>query len=240
MARKKYTHIFFDLDNTLWDFKTNSKLAMHSTFQLLELDNKGISFEDFFATYSNFNSALWAAYRKKEIKKRELTSQRFKLTLDKLEMNGIDPVKMNELYLSEMPKQNKLLVGAVDLLQYLNNKKYQLFVITNGFSEVQHNKLKSSELPTYFRKIFISEEIKAPKPSREIFEHAVKSSNAKKSNSLMIGDDFEVDILGALHAGIDAVYLNRSKKSDVGIRNGNSLKKKCLMVRSLSELQSIL
>jgi len=240
MARKKYTHIFFDLDNTLWDFKTNSKFAIHSAFQILKLDEKGIDFENFFRAYSGYNNALWTAYRNKEIKKKELTSQRFKLTLDELDINDVEPAEMNRIYLSEMPKQNKLVDGALDLLNYLKDKKYQLAVITNGFSEVQHNKLYNSGLTPFFGKIFISEELKAPKPARKIFEHAIKSTNAKKSTSLMVGDDLEVDILGAAQAGIDAVYLNRSKRTGSQLLKDNKLNDKFLEISSLAELKTIL
>ncbi len=206
--QKKYTHLFFDLDNTLWDFKGNSKLAMKSTFQLLGLDSTVDSFEDFYAAYSRHNEQLWKAYRNKQVKKKELTFQRFQLTFDELGITGIDAAKMNTLYLDEMPKQKNLMPGAKDLLVKLKAKNYELFIITNGFKEVQHKKMKSSGLEPYFTKIFISEELRTPKPDPEIFEHALTSANAKKSKSLMIGDDWEVDVLGALRCGINAVYFN--------------------------------
>jgi len=240
MPRKKYTHLFFDLDNTLWDFKANSKLAMLSTFNLLLLGEKGVDFERFFDLYSKNNSDLWGAYRKKEIRKKDLTTQRFKLTLDKLEIDGIDPEEMNTLYLSEMPKQNKLVDGAIDLLEYLKNKNYRLFIITNGFSEVQHNKLKSSKLLPYFSKIFISEEIKAPKPAPEIFEYAIKSANARKSTSLMIGDDLEVDVLGALRAGIDAIHFRGAEVPPVEINKNNRLILSYLEIIELQDLKAVL
>lgn len=204
---KKYTHIFFDLDNTLWDFKSNSKLAMLSTFQLLGLDNKKVSFEDFYAVYTKHNEQLWTAYRNQQVKKKDLTFQRFQFTFEELGISGIDAAQMNDLYLDEMPKQKNLMPGAKDVLESLKAKNYHLYIITNGFKEVQHKKLKSSGLENYFTKIFISEELRTPKPDPDIFEYALKSANARKSKSLMIGDDWEVDILGALRFGINAVYF---------------------------------
>jgi len=206
--QKKYTHLFFDLDNTLWDFKGNSKLAMQSTFLLLGLDRKEVSFDDFYAAYSRNNEQLWKAYRNKQVKKKDLTFQRFQFTFDELGISGVDAGRMNTLYLDEMPKQTNLIPGAKDLLDHLKAKNYQLYIITNGFSEVQHKKMKSSGLESYFNKTFISEEIRTPKPDPGIFEYALKSANAKKSKSLMIGDDWEVDVIGALRCGIDAVYFN--------------------------------
>lgn len=206
--KRKYTHLFFDLDNTLWDFKTNSKYAMLSTFNKLGFDKNGVDFDQFFDTYSKYNDELWDAYRKKEVTKKELTRQRFQLTFDSLDIKDIDALEMNELYLHEMPKQTHLIDGAREVLDFAKAKGYRMFIITNGFKEVQHRKLLNSDLAGYFEKIFISEEIKTPKPGREIFEHAVKSSNAKKKCSLMIGDDWDVDILGALSFGIQAVFFN--------------------------------
>jgi putative hydrolase of the HAD superfamily len=210
-STKKYTHLFFDLDNTLWDFKRNSRGAMQLAFQKCGLEEQGVGFDRFFEQYSVHNTNLWAAYRKKEIWKKELTTQRFQLTFDDLGISGVDAVNMNSCYLEEMPKQTILLDGAIEVLDYLKQKNYRLFIITNGFKEVQYKKLETSGLLQYFEKVFISEEIKCPKPGQQIFEHAIKSSNAKKSKSLMIGDDYEVDVLGAIRFGIDAVYFAESK-----------------------------
>ena len=232
--RKKYTHLFFDLDNTLWDFETNSRYAMQETFRILQLEKTGVDFDEFFETYSKYNSELWTAYRKREVTKKELTRQRFQLTFDFFNINNLDARAMNDLYLQEMPKQSHLIEGAKEILDYTKSKGYRLFIITNGFKEVQHEKLKQSGLQNYFEKVFISEEIKMPKPGREIFEYAIKSSNAKKKNSLMIGDDWDVDICGATNFGIDAVYYNRLKQSIPELLG------KVLVVNCLNELQAVL
>jgi len=205
--RRKYTHIFFDLDNTLWDFKTNSLHALQTTFDNCKLKAAGVSFSDFSNVYTRHNNQLWEAYRNKQVRKKELTNLRFQLTFDELGIVGVDANQMNDLYLSEMPKQNKLFEGAIELLDYLKVKNYRLSIITNGFKEVQHKKMLNSGLQPYFDKVFISEEVKAPKPDPLIFEYAIKSTNAKKATSLMIGDDYDVDIKGALDFGIDAVFF---------------------------------
>lgn len=203
---KKYTHLFFDLDNTLWDFKTNSLHALRETFSEFGLNKKSVRFEHFFDVYSVHNHQLWEDYRNKKVRKAELTHQRFQRTFDELGITGIDADEMNRYYLIEMPKQNHLEDGTLELLNYLQARRYKLFIITNGFKEVQLKKMHNSGLQAYFDKVFISEEVKAPKPDPLIFEHALKSTNAKKSCSLMLGDDWNVDIKGALNFGMDAVY----------------------------------
>jgi putative hydrolase of the HAD superfamily len=217
--KKKYTHLFFDLDNTLWDFSKNSKLAMQTTFNHFKLVEKDIDFNRFFEVYEKINHALWASYRKKEVSKKELIRRRFEDTFSELKIIGIDPNEINTFYLNEMPNQKTLYPGVIETLEYLKTKRYQLNIITNGFTEVQNKKLKSSGLRPFFNKVFTSEEVKTPKPGREIFEHAIKSVNAKKINSLMIGDDWDVDILGAAKFGIDVVYIGNDTHSYVESKN---------------------
>ena len=211
---KKYTHIFFDLDNTLWDFETNSRNAMHFIFNQYKLD-KVCDFNLFFETYSRHNDALWESYRNKEVVKKELTRQRFQNTFTELGMNGVDANDMNNRYLAEMPNQKLLNEGVTKILSYLKKKRYHLNIITNGFKEVQRKKVETSGLKPFFDKIFISEEIKSPKPEHDIFEYSIKSSNAKKNNSIMVGDDWDVDVLGAVNYGIDAVHYQRSHQENL-------------------------
>jgi putative hydrolase of the HAD superfamily len=214
MIRKKYTHLFFDLDNTLWDFENNSCGAMQQTFSHFHLQDQNIDFNRFFDEYTKNNLQLWDEYRNGKLIKKDLTRLRFEQTLSKFGIKDICPDEMNAFYLDEMPGQKRLVDGAVELLDYLKSKGYALFILTNGFREVQHKKLEITGLKKYFTRIFISEEIKAPKPTREIFEYAIKSANAKKRCSLMIGDDLEVDVVGALKVGIDAVWFHTNLQEE--------------------------
>lgn len=205
---RKYKHIFFDLDNTLWDFKRNSFFAMEAAFDSLSISEQNIDFNHFFDTYSKHNHHLWSEYRNNRVTKKDLTKKRFQFTFDELGINEIDPHYMNAVYLEEMPGQTNLIDGTKEILEYLKSKHYNLYIITNGFEEVQMKKLESSGLSSFFEKVYISDVIKSPKPNHKIFEFAIKSSNAKKNESLMIGDDWNVDILGAVGFGIDSVYAN--------------------------------
>ena len=237
--RIKYKHIFFDLDNTLWDFKTNSFYALKETYHnFFSGEKEDASFEKFYDVYNVHNSMLWRGYRKKTISKKELIRRRFQNTFDDLKLEGQDPEIVNSFYLDEMPKQIHLVQGALELLNYLNLKKYKMYIITNGFREVQNKKLENTGLKSFFQKIFISEDIKIPKPGIEIFEHAIKSANAKKSESLMIGDDWDADIVGAANFGIDQAYY---AKNDVA-KNTLSFSNKLIThrVNQLIELKNIL
>jgi putative hydrolase of the HAD superfamily len=206
--KKKYTTLFFDFDNTLWDFDKNSFFALRETFKFYGLEFTDGEFETIFSVYSKHNERMWELYRAQEIKKNELVRQRFSKTFAEVGILGVDPVDFNAKYLEEMPKQPHLVDGSREILDYLFTR-YNLYIITNGFREVQHKKLENTMLSGYFKKVFISEDIKAPKPSREFFEFAIKSANAKKKKSLIIGDDWEADIVGALNFGLDQVYYSR-------------------------------
>ena len=205
---KKYRHLFFDLDNTIWDFETNSFLALKSAFQQLGLYEDVKSFDDYFGIYHRINHHLWELYRNQNITKEKLIIKRFE---DSLEEYGLAQpgrgVEINDAYLAQMPLKTQLVDGALEVLETLH-KKYKLYIITNGFREVQHKKLANSKLDHYFDKVFISEVVGAPKPNRAIFEHALKSVNARKNESLMIGDSWEADIKGAMEFGIDQVFLS--------------------------------
>lgn len=210
---RKYDHLFFDLDHTLWDFETNSRLAMQQTVHELKLESQIVDFEQFIHYYEQVNSQLWELYRKQEIRKPELIRQRFEQTLSHFEIHGTDPMVMNERYLKRMPLQKKLYPGVIETLEYLKKKGYQMHIITNGFTEVQHQKIESSGLSPYFQRIFISEAIQAPKPDKRIFQYALSSCNAKKARSIMIGDSWESDIEGARNFGISQIFIDNTDNS---------------------------
>ena len=205
---RKYKSIFFDLDNTLWDFDKNSFEALKQTYLHYGINNTISDFNTFYSTYSKINDACWQEYREQKISKKELIIKRFKNTLEHFSIKEIDFIEFNGQYLGSMAKQLHLIEGAIEILEYLKSKNYKLFIITNGFKEVQYKKLENTGLLKYFQKVFVSEEVKAPKPHKEIFEHALKSSNSAKKHSIMIGDSWESDILGSKQFGIDQVHFS--------------------------------
>jgi putative hydrolase of the HAD superfamily len=206
-----YRHLFFDLDNTLYDFDTNAYLAMKETFIQLGLMEKLPSFDQFFAVYIKINDELWALYREKKILKDVLRGLRFERSLSEF---GVYPqlpyTQIDDLYLKFMTTQTNLFPDTIDVLTELKKRGYILHIITNGFKEVQGDKLINTGLGKFMTNVFISENIKSPKPQREIFEYSIKSSNARKKESLMIGDSWESDIIGAKNFGIDQVFFNPS------------------------------
>lgn len=209
---RKYDFLFFDLDNTLWDFSVNSREALKQTLEKLDLIGQLDSYDEYFILYEQINESLWSDYRTKKITKHTLIAERFSRSLEAFQITNQDWEGINRLYLEYMALQTRLIPGTVETLSYLKAKGYQMHIITNGFKEVQNTKLRNCGLTDFFGSVFISEEIKNTKPHREIFEHALKSTNAPKKKSIMIGDSWETDIEGALAFGMDQVmFLNNGQ-----------------------------
>lgn len=206
---RKYSHIFFDLDRTIWDFDKNSTDTLFEIFEKYNLGNiLNCSFEDFFQKYKKHNTILWEAYRNNQIKKEKLSVNRFLFTLNDFYNDDVLLASyIAEDYIKLSPHKSALLPHAKETLEVLH-KKYNLHIITNGFKEVQYIKIKNSGLENFFIHIITSEEVGVQKPDRKIFEYALRKTGAKPDNSIMIGDDLKVDIGGAMQIGMDQIYFN--------------------------------
>jgi putative hydrolase of the HAD superfamily len=211
---KKYNHLYFDLDRTLWDFEANSYETLEDIFCKYNLQ-KSIKNEDvFIETYRYHNKKLWEDYGLGKITKKELITKRFLVTLEDFDINSSsipDMAKqMGVDYITISPTKTKLFPFSHEALSYLK-ERYKLYVLTNGFRQVQITKLKNCNLEKYFTKLICSEDAGTQKPKPEIFRYALKTVNAKKIESIMIGDDMNVDIIGAKKVGIDQVFFNPHK-----------------------------
>ncbi|MBN2892779.1 MAG: YjjG family noncanonical pyrimidine nucleotidase [Bacteroidales bacterium] len=216
---KQYKHVFFDFDNTLWDFTYNSKESLNDVFLKYQLFNYFVDFEDFYEKYEENNTNLWNEYRQGLISKESLTFRRFSVILEKFEIPDSRNIsqKINSDYLSLTTTKTKIIDDAYEILNYLKNK-YELHILTDGFFEVQVVKLRTSKLSPFISNVITAEEIGFLKPSIELFQHALKSVNATKEESIMIGDSYESDIIGAKNAGIDQIFLNHNNRSDLEIK----------------------
>jgi putative hydrolase of the HAD superfamily len=208
--RTKYGHLLFDLDHTLWDFEANAKATLQELHVALQLEKKGVDdFERFHKNYIAHNEKLWERYRNGYIKQEELRIKRMWLAL--LDFKISDEELAQELsarFMDLLPTRTILFPYTKEILQYLKNKGYSLHLVTNGFEKTQQNKLMYSGLRPFFTEIITSEGSGSLKPSKEIFQFALDKCCATASECIMIGDNVEVDIIGAMNAGIDQVYVN--------------------------------
>lgn len=207
---KKYKVLFFDLDRTLWDYRANSEQTLKDLIQkhTPELIEK---FDEFLTIFYDVNESLWLEYRDGRLSKENLSTQRF---IDSFKRLGVDAESFADEfsadYIKESPNKTRLFPKAIETLQYLKNAGYRMFLLTNGFVEVQKVKIRDSKLEPFFERMITSEEAGYQKPHEKIFEFALNIVKAEKADCLMIGDDLESDIEGAQNFGIDTVFFNQA------------------------------
>ena len=205
-------HLFFDLDDTLWDFEKNSGIVLKQLFLEFDLENKlKTDFDNFSKVYKKTNHQLWQQYSKKEIDKHHLRNNRFNIVFNKFDYDNYNEnLEVTEHYLNRAPKGTHLKDGCIETLDYLKTN-YHLHIITNGFKEIQAIKIDGCGLRDYFKNIIVSEEHQLSKPEEKIFRLAETFADAKQEECVMIGDNYESDIVGALNAGWEAIYFAEEK-----------------------------
>lgn len=211
MKHKK--HLFFDFDDTLWDFQKNSAQLLEDLFQEFELEEKlKTDFQTFLGLYQKTNLELWSKYYKRQVSKAEMRDNRFHSVFKNFGYDNFDEnLIITHQYLTRGPKGTYLKEGCLETLDYLKTN-YALHIITNGFSESQKVKIAGSGLQTYFQTVIISDEHNLIKPEIEIFRLAENLAGAETQDCVMIGDSLESDMVGAKNAGWDAIYFNESKQ----------------------------
>jgi putative hydrolase of the HAD superfamily len=222
-------HIFFDLDHTLWDFEANSKKTFSYIFKKNGLE---IEFNDFIEVYQPINHRYWKLFREDKVSKAQLRYGRLREAFQAIDFKSDDELihLLSEEYITYLANHNALFENAIPVLEYLQ-PKYKMHIITNGFEEVQHRKLKNANLLPFFDKIITSEKVGVKKPNPRIFEYALDITGAVKGESVMIGDNFEADILGAKNMGMQVIFCKF---------NGESATEEVSSVDNLLELKKYL
>lgn len=230
-----YKTVFIDLDDTLWDFSGNSKIAMKHVYEQFGLSRYYPDYEDFFTLYHTRNNELWALFHHARLTKEQLMHERIGFFLRRVGLNDSPKLvnEINESYFSSLKRQSGLRPYALELLQYLTRKSYPLFILSNGFSEVQFAKMETAGISNFFSGVILSEEVGANKPHPDIFNYALKKTESRPNETIMIGDNYDADIIGAQTVGIDQIYYNPN-------HNEITSSKPTYTVSSLTEIPDIL
>ena len=232
---KQYDVLFIDLDDTLYDFTANSLDAYREVYAFMGYDRWFRSFEHYYEIYWARNRELWVLYADNKITKDQLNADRYTHPLRVMGVADADAVgaRFWEESMKRLPLGKKLMPHALEILEYLK-PKYRLYILSNGFAELQARKMQSAGIGHYFDGVVLSEDIGVNKPHREIFEHALRVANVAADRALMVGDNYEVDIKGAQGVGIDQVYYNPAKKE-----LGQEDMKPTYIISSLLELKEM-
>lgn len=226
-------HLFFDLDRTIWDYETNSRETLEDLYQEHLQDKTLSSKEEFIEIFRIENAKLWDLFTANKIDKVFLRNKRFYNSIQKV---GVDSKRlgliMEDHYIEHTPSKKLLIPGAVETLNYLS-KRYTLHIITNGFEDVQHFKLRNCSIDHFFKEVITSDGAKARKPNTAIFDYALKRAGVSNKESVMIGDDPLVDILGAIQAGWDQTILVNTMNLSHSLENITE-------VSELTELKNLL
>ncbi len=208
-----YKNLFFDLDDTLWAFSENARDTFGEVYEVFHLDRFFNSFEHFYSLYGEHNLQLWSDYSAGKITKEQLNRERFLYPLLQVGVNDLQlAADYSALFFRIIPTKRKLMPHAQEVLEYLSSR-YRLYILSNGFRELQSRKMQSSGINHYFRRIILSEDLLINKPHAELFYFALSSTQSDIRESLMIGDSWEADMVGAKGIGMHQAFYNVSQRT---------------------------
>ena len=219
---KQYKAIFIDWDDTIGDFIGAASTSLHEIYDMYQMTDYFESYDEFYHLYHSHNLQLWQLYGDDKVTKEFLWVDRFRWPILHGSKSQVVPsaqidqlaYQIGEDFLRLTTAHFSLLPGAEELVRYLA-QKYPLVVLSNGFIEVQYDKINRSGLRDCFAHIVLSEEVGCQKPNPRIYETALQLCGMRAEEVLMIGDSWYSDIRGAINAGIDQLWItNRNTIAD--------------------------
>lgn len=209
--------IFFDADDTIVDHKQCEKEALVYLFNKIGKRYKD-EYQDIFRP---LDRKLWnnVIQNSNPVPPKDIPEYRFQEFFKQTNLEYNDYKRANELFQYGLANAVALIENAYDIIEYLYNKEYQLYVVTNGLIKLQKPRITNSKISKYISDIIVSEEVNSCKPNPKIFNILLNKINLKSNEVIMIGDSLEKDIKGAENANIKAIWYNPNNSSnDTDIR----------------------
>lgn len=208
-----YKYLLFDLDDTVLDFKANELRSLKELFN----ENNIALTDEILNHYLEVNTRLWSEYESGLIKMDEVLNKRFEIVLNDFNYQ-IDGVKWEKMYRNNLGNGAELMEDAIDVLEKLSTK-YTLYVVTNGVTKTQLNRLSKSNIEKYFKDIYTSENIGYPKPSSEFFNYVIDDIEGFDTNkALVIGDSLNNDVMGANNASMASCWMSNGRSNNTDIK----------------------
>lgn len=225
-----YDLFLLDLDDTLLDFKASERLSFDRTLQKL---GGAQSLDTLFAIYQRENERLWKDFEANRIAKDFLKVERFRRAFTELKLE-LDPEAASKIYLEALPETVVLIDGARELCEWLS-RRGEVGIVTNGIQSVQEQRIKKSGLAAYIGFVCVSEQAGFAKPDPRFFDYSVRQAKQfTPDQTLMVGDRFDTDILGAHNFGIDCCWYNPGAQVPPSPRHPT------YQIRHLADLKSVI
>ena len=211
----RYKNLFFDQDDTLWAFSANARDTFEEMYHKYGYNRFFSSFDHFYQLYQKRNIELWEEYGQGRVTKEELNRQRFLYPMEQVGKGDASLAqRFSDDFFAVIPTKQKLIPHAREVLDYLSGR-YNLYILSNGFQELQCHKMRSSGIDGYFRRVVLSDDIGVLKPHAPIFHFALSATQSQLEDSLMIGDNWENDVAGARAVGMHQVFFDVERRANL-------------------------
>ncbi len=210
---KNYKYFFFDLDDTLCNYKLAKEKANIRINK--ELAHYGIDISMFNEKYIINEAVLMKSFLEGKISKSEYRIKRYSDILNVFCVSDVDEIakNFNLIFMEEGNINIQLFDDVIPFMKKIKKVGKKIAIITNGPTDGQMSKIRNTGLLDYVDNIFISEEVGSAKPSKDIFNKAMLDLGALAKEAVMLGDNVKEDYFGAKSVGMDAILVNRFNKS---------------------------
>jgi putative hydrolase of the HAD superfamily len=199
--------VLFDLDNTLFDHLNSVRSgirAIRHAYQCFA----DIGEDELVGAYSRCLEEAYQQYLRGDIGYAEKDFQKVKLFFVAMGLHGpvaSDIRRFREIYDAAYLESRRATPGSIETLVRLRENGYRSAIVSNGQIEDQRIKAEIIGVRHLVDGVYTSEEAGAAKPSRRLFELALRALRISPDASYMVGDSAEADIKGAIDVGLRPV-----------------------------------